>query len=181
MWTLESLWRAITSSPGESTTEGHEVPITRWQQEQNQRFESELERLPDAEGSPGGFQSFVTRLTPRDQEIVDTVLSEAQLHYEFVPGLEAHEQEDHDHFFWYWMLQVSDDVGTVYRDDNGGTLARSEGGSATHGTRDLGGRIPDSASRLTISFEPPRSWVPVTPIHSKLEIDLVGKQIVRPS
>ena len=158
---------------------GHDIPIIRWQQEFRQRAEQETERILDqGEIIPsGGFQSFVRiNPSPEDREIVETVRSEPELHYEFVPGLEADESPN-DHFFWYWMLATSDDVGTEYQDHNNGTLARHEGGAATHGTRDLGGRIPDSATRLRISFEPASSWTPFNPTRQELVVDLVAKRV----
>jgi hypothetical protein len=155
---------------------GHEVSITRWQQERNQRLDAGVEWPPEAEGQSGIVRSQIT-LTARDREVVETVLSEPELHYEFVPGLEEAEEAD-DHFYWYWVLEVSDDVGTDYQDHNNGCLGRSEGGPATHGTRDLGGRIPESATRLTLSFTPPWSWTPIEPIRQKLLIDLATKRVV---
>ncbi|WP_336214906.1 hypothetical protein [Nonomuraea sp. LPB2021202275-12-8] len=44
------------------------------------------------------------------------------LHYEFVPGLRQHEMETKGPFFWYWTLSTEDDLGTPYRDDNGGAF-----------------------------------------------------------
>jgi hypothetical protein len=159
---------------------GHDIPITRWQQEFQKRAEQEADLILDqGEIIPsGGFQSFV-RINPssEDREIVETVRSEPEVHYEFVPGLEADESPD-DHFFWYWMLTTSYDVGTEYQDHNNGTLARHEGGAATHGTRDLGGRIPDSATRLRITFEPPSGWAPTNPIRQELAVDLVALRLL---
>ncbi len=108
---------------------------------------------------------------------VDGRLREPQLHYEFVPGIEAHE-DDADHFFWYWMLSVSDDVGTRYRDDNSGVRAPSVGGAATHGTRDLGEPIPATASRLVIRFAPPSRFDPPGPYRSTLVFDLSAGRVL---
>jgi hypothetical protein len=148
---------------------GHDVPVTRWQQEGRQRFE-------ESDFESGGFQSFVS-FSLEGNEIVDRIRSEAALEYEFIPGVEEDESSS-DYFFWYWILAVSDDVGTEYQDHNNGCLARFEGGAATRGTRDLGGTIPESASRLTISFAPPSSWTPTQPIRQELVIDLQAKQVV---
>jgi hypothetical protein len=159
---------------------GHDISITRSQQEFRQRAEQGAELILDRgeENRLGGFQSFVRiNPSPEDREIVETVRSEPELHYEFIPGLEPDESPN-DHFFWYWMLTTSDDVGTEYQDHNNGTLARHEGGVATHGTRDLGGRIPDSATRLSFTFEPPSGWTPTNPIRQGLAIDLVTLRLL---
>jgi hypothetical protein len=159
---------------------GHDIPITRWQQESRKRAEQEAALILDQEESSpsGGFQSFVRiNPSPLDREIVEIVRSEPELHYQFVPGLEADESAT-DHFFWYWMLTTSDDVGTEYQDHNNGTVARHEGGAATHGTRDLGGRIPDSATRLRISFRPASGWAPTHPIHQEIVVDLVTRRLL---
>ena len=159
---------------------GHDIPITRWQRDFRQRAEQESELILDQEENnpPGGFQSFVRiNPSPEDRDIVEIVRSEPELHYEFGPGLEADESAT-DHFLWYWMLTTSDDVGTEYQDHNNGTLAPHEGGTATHGTRDLGGPIPDSATRLKISFEPSSGWAPARPIRQELVIDLVALRLL---
>src|SRR5271165_164053 len=119
------------------------------------RYQQEFEAERD-KGVPSYDRPVVAyrKLSAEDMEVVGTRLSEPQLHYEFVPGL-GKEEDDEDHFFWYWMLHVSDDVGTQYGDDNGGTRGPAEGGAATHATRDIGRNIPDSATRLVIEFEPP--------------------------
>lgn len=151
---------------------GRPMNVRRWQQE----FEAERERnRPDEDGQM--FTSTTRWLSSEDMEVVGTRLSEPQLHHEFVPGL-TKEEEIADHFFWYWMLHVSDDVGTRYRDDNGGTRGPAEGGSATHATRDLGGDIPDSASRLMINFEPPSGWEPTEPWRNQLLIDLTKRCVI---
>jgi len=148
------------------------VNVHRWQQE----FEAEREKARPAENSPM-VTSTMRTLSAEDMEVVETRLSEPQLHYEFVPGLEKQE-DDEDPFFWYWMLHVSDDVATQYRDDNGGARGPAQGGSATHATRDLGGHIPDSASRLVLAFEPPPRWDPPEPWRDRLVIDLLARQVI---
>jgi hypothetical protein len=140
--------------------------------------EIETEREMGWQGQAGpALRSTFSKLSAEDMEVVGTRLSEPQLHYEFVPGLEVAEDNE-DHFFWYWMLHVSDDVGTEYRDDNNGTRGPAEGGVATHATRDLGGDIPDSASRLVIEFDPPSGWEPPEPWRHELVIDLVARQVI---
>jgi hypothetical protein len=105
---------------------------------------------------------------------------EPQLHYEFVPGIEAHER-DSDRFFWYWMLRVTDDVGTRYRDDNSGVMAPFVGGAATHGARDLGPPIPATASRLVFRFTPPSRFEPPGHYRSELVFDLLAGRVLEPS
>jgi hypothetical protein len=75
-------------------------------------------------------------------------------------------------FYWYWMLQVSDDIGTPYADSNNGTRGPSTGGPATHATRDLGARVPDEATRLMIAIRPASGWLPPAPWVRELKIDL---------
>ena len=111
---------------------------------------------------------------------VDALEREPQLHYEFVPGIEEHEQ-DADRFFWYWTLRVSDDVATHYRDDDSGVRAPSAGGAATHGARDLGPPIPATASRLVLRFEPPARFEPPGGYRHELVIDLRAGRVLEPS
>jgi hypothetical protein len=146
---------------------GHEVPVPRWIQERTERLGQGVDQIVDEAAPSHGF----SRRSDRDMEIVGTRLTEAELHYEFVPGLEAHETVE-DPFFWYWMLDVSDDVGTFYQDSNGGTRGPSLGGPATHATRDLGGVIPESAVRLLLRFIPPSGWDPPEPWRRELSVDL---------
>jgi hypothetical protein len=146
--------------------------VLRWQRD----FEVERERNLPGEGGQM-FMSTRRRLSSKDMELVETRFSEPQLHYEFVPGL-TKEEESANHFFWYWMLRVSDDVGTRYRDDNGAARGPAEGGPATHATRDLGGDRADSASRLVFEFEPPSGWQPPDPWHNQLVIDLLRERLV---
>ena len=119
------------------------------------------------------------RLSPEDTQVVGTCQSEPELHYEFVPGLQEYEDENENKgpFFWYWMLRVTDDLGSEYRDDNGGAIARSAGGPATHGTRDLG-HIPENASWLFIDFEPVAGWTPGSTYVRRLTIDLVARRLI---
>ena len=115
---------------------------------------------------------------PGDLDTVEIHQSEPQFHHEYVPGIEPAEDEA-DPFFWYWTLRVSDDLGTVYRDDNGGARGPSTGGLATHGSRDLGGHIPETAKRLEIGFEPPAGWVPPEPWRRQLVIDLSTRSLAK--
>ncbi|MGN9841363.1 hypothetical protein ACTMTI_24860 [Nonomuraea sp. H19] len=68
------------------------------------------------------------------------------LHYEFVPGLRQHEMDTKGPFFWYWTLSIEDDLGTPYRDDNGGAFDPG-GETAAHETRYLGAPVPRSVDR----------------------------------
>jgi hypothetical protein len=104
---------------------------------------------------------------------VEERLTEPELHYEFVPGLAAETGFD-----WYWMLSVTDDVGTEYSDSNGGAFDGRSGGPASHGTRDLGGQIPPQARRLTIRFRPAGSWIPPGPWRRTIDIDLRERRLL---
>ncbi|AQZ62151.1 hypothetical protein BKM31_12330 [[Actinomadura] parvosata subsp. kistnae] len=96
---------------------------------------------------------------------------EGVLHYELVPGPAPDEEERKGPFFWYWMLSTEDDLGTDYRDDNGGAFDPS-GGPAAHGVRDLGGPVPASARLLKVEFTPAAGWTPPRPWCRRLEISL---------
>lgn len=127
--------------------------------------------------SPPGAISGLAR--PEDFEPSGEVrYSSAELHYDFVPGLERHEEDLHGAFFWYWMLEASDDVGTVYDNANGGVMAPSEGGPATDGVRDIGGQIPDEATWLTLRFRPASGWDPPEGFRRELVIDLVEGRVI---
>jgi hypothetical protein len=100
-------------------------------------------------------------------------LTEPELHYEFVPALAGQ-----GGFDWYWMLEVTDDAGTEYSDNNGGAFDGRGAGAASHGTRDLGGQIPPQARRLTIRFEPAEGWTPPEPWRRMIEIDLRERRLL---
>lgn len=93
------------------------------------------------------------------------------LHYEFVPGVSGDEEDDKGPFFWYWMLSTEDDLGTPYEDDNTGAFD-PEGVAAAHGSRDLGGPVPPSARRLSVTFTPATGWTPAGPWCRRLDITL---------
>ena len=155
---------------------GREVEVQRWQNEQDKRFTSGL-ALEAPESDDGQWYGIGRRtLTESDLEIVGTRLSEPELHYEFVPGLQ--EMKD-DPFYWYWMLAVSDDVGTTYQDSNNGARGPSTGGPATYATRDLGGHVPDSATQLLMRFTPANRWDPPEPWVRDLTIDLRLRAIIK--
>jgi hypothetical protein len=116
---------------------------------------------------PSNGGGFIRRGEAREPAAVEERLTEPELHYEFVPGL-AEERG----FGWYWMLEVTDDVGTEYSDSNGGAFDGRSGGAASHGTRDLGGQIPPQARRLTIGFRPAEGWIPPGPWRRTINIDL---------
>lgn len=98
------------------------------------------------------------------------------LHYEFVPGLWEHEKETKGPFFWYWMLSTEDDLGPPYDDDNRGAFD-SEGKTAAHGTRYLGGPVPHEARRLRVNFTPAEGWTPTRSWCRQLNIALPGGRV----
>ncbi|MGW2222081.1 hypothetical protein ACWCSD_44440 [Nonomuraea sp. NPDC001684] len=100
-------------------------------------------------------------------------LSEAGglLHYEFVPGVRDEEADSKGSFFWYWMLSAEDDLGTDYSGHNNGGFDR-KGVRAAHGSRQLGGVVPRSARRLSVSFEPAWGWTPPGPWCRRLDVAL---------
>lgn len=99
------------------------------------------------------------------------------LHYEFVPGLRQHEIDLKGPFFWYWTLSAEDDLGTPYRDDNGGAFD-PDGKTAAHGTRYLGGPVPGSARRLRVNFTPAEGWTPTRSWCRELDIALPGGRVI---
>ncbi|GAA4956590.1 hypothetical protein HD597_001734 [Nonomuraea thailandensis] len=108
------------------------------------------------------------RVVARGMEMLD---SGGVLHYEFVPGVRPYETEVKGPFFWYWMLSTEDDQDTPYRDDNMGAFDPG-GEAAAHGTRQLGGPVPGSASWLRVSFRPAEGWTPTRSWCRQLEIAL---------
>lgn len=156
---------------------GHEFDVSRWMANRERGLHEGVDGLSEKFLSQSWYGMGTRSRPPQDLEIVETRLTEPELHYEFIPGLEAHES-DGDPFFWYWMLQASDDVGSEYADSNNGVRGPSEGGEATHTTRDLGGRIPDSASRLVIVISPASHWQPPEPCRQELVIDLESRVVV---
>jgi len=149
---------------------GRTVDVPRWM------ADSEAEREKRwADTGPASFSSFRKVLSERDREVVGVKELEPDFHYEFVPGIEQAER-DADHFFWYWMLYASDDLGTD--DHNGGAIAPAAGGPATHGTRDIGGRIPNDASRLVLRLEPASGWEPTESWRRDLVVDLLEKRVI---
>ena len=68
--------------------------------------------------------------------------TEAELHYEFVPGLVESERDAKGGFFWFWTLRSHDDLDTEYNENNSGVFDPNGGNLASHGSRDLGGLIP---------------------------------------
>jgi hypothetical protein len=158
---------------------GRRVDLRRWEAELQQQFESEMEeeeaRLATQGMGLGSVQTVRRRiLTEQDREVVGSRLLESELHYEFVPGL----VDDKEGFYWYWMLHTSDDLGTPYSDANNGTRGPATGGSATHATRDLGARIPSTATRLRISFSTASGWEPYESWVKEIEIDLLVRSVI---
>lgn len=97
---------------------------------------------------------------------------EDELHYEFVPGVVQGEQ------FSLWRLTASDDLGTPYNGNDSGAYDAGSGGDASHGSRDLGGRIPDGASVLLLTFAPGSEWEPADPWCRQLKVDLQSRSVV---
>jgi hypothetical protein len=128
-----------------------------------------LVRRGEDPGNGGGF--FRRAETP--EPAVEERLTEPELHYEFVPGL----AEDRG-FDWYWMLDMTDNVGTEYSNSNGGAFDGRSGEAASHGTRDLGGQIPPQAQRLTIRFRPAQGWIPPEPWRRTIDIDLRERRLL---
>lgn len=124
-------------------------------------------------GGPGCTDGFFENGEVPEPAAVAEWLSEPVLHYEFVPGMTSQ-----DGFDWYWMLQVTDDVGTEYSNSNGGAFDGRSGKAASHGTRDLGGQIPARARRLTIRFEPASGWTPPQPWCRTIDIDLRERRLL---
>jgi hypothetical protein len=103
------------------------------------------------------------------------------LHYDFVPALANTmntSRENKDGFWWYWKMCTSDDVGTVYLDRDTGMIDSRAEGEVSWGSRDLDGVIPESASVLTLRFEPPSGWVPPEPWRRVIRVDLRNRQVI---
>lgn len=148
---------------------GRILPVSQW--------DREVERLAEEQRRERGPGSLIMRRTATDEDrtIVGWRRLEPALHYAFVPGIGAREEVRHQrHMFWYWMLNVRDDVGTLYRQDNGGTVAPFVGGRATDATRDIGGFIPAEATELVMTFRPPSDWMPPEPWTRTITIDLTS-------
>ena len=103
------------------------------------------------------------------------------LHYDFVPALantmNASCEKRHGDW-WYWMMYTSDDVGTAYADRNTGGFDNRTEGDVSWGSRDLDGIIPESATMVTLRFEPPRGWVPPEPWRRVVHLDLKSSRVM---
>jgi hypothetical protein len=110
------------------------------------------------------------------QHVIDQVKLENQtprdqVHFEHVPGL-TRQSPTPD-----WSFTVSDDVDTKYSGVDEGAYDGHSGGVATHAYRELGGKIPPSATTLTLHFVPGYNkamveWHPPEPWTRELVIDL---------
>ena len=110
------------------------------------------------------------------QDIIDDLEADNsaprdQAHFEHVPGL-TEESVTPD-----WSFTVSDDVATAYSGVDEGAYDGHSGGAATHAVRELGGKVPRSATTLTLHFIPGydrsgRQWHPPEPWRRDLAIDL---------
>ena len=96
---------------------------------------------------------------------------EDQLHYEFVPGIIRGEPLS------LWRMTASDDLGSEYSRNDTGAFDCS-GGEASHGLRDLGGRIPAEASFLLLRFSSGGDWEPPEPWRRELKLDLRSGSVV---
>ena len=137
--------------------------------------EAGIDRALDIE-----FDTDLGELIPGHHVVLRGIeLCSGQLHYEFVPGMtDAKMQEGGPPFWWFWLVHTTDDLGTVYSDDNGGAIDTRRGGPATHGVQNLGGAIPVAAPRLMLTFEAPEGWqAPADSIRS-LANDLRNRTIV---
>jgi len=132
----------------------------RWIEESRQRA------MVASDSKKGGLPGFVyydsTPPGPQDREIVDV---EDQLHFDHVPGL-TRDSPTPDWNIPQRMTWARFTTTTKRAYDG------HSGGLSTHGVRDLGGRIPREATRLTITIEPAYEWVPPEPWRRKLVIDL---------
>jgi hypothetical protein len=103
------------------------------------------------------------------------------LHYDFVPALantmNTSREKKHGSW-WYWKMYTSDDVGTVYLDGDTGTFDGTTVGEVSWGSRDLDGVIPESASVLTLRFEPPKGWIPPEPWRRIIRVDLQNRRVI---
>jgi len=138
----------------------------------------QLRALMRAQDDPGNGGGFFKRGEGPQLASWEEQFTEAELHYEIVPGLSAAEARPGG-FAWDWTLSASDDAGTEYNDNNGGTFDSRSEQAASHGTRDLGGQIPPEASRLTLTFQPAPGWVPPGPWRRQVDIDLHEHRLAR--
>jgi len=99
------------------------------------------------------------------------------LYYDFVPAI-ANNREKRHGMWLYWKLYTSDDAGTAYGNRNGGFFDGRTRGEVSWGTRDLDGVIPDTASVLTLRFEPPSGWVPPEPWRRVIRVDLKNSRVM---
>jgi hypothetical protein len=95
------------------------------------------------------------------------------LHFDVVPDLLLDEEGASWFESYVWGCTAEDDVGTNYGDGNYDSSI-SEGGQ---GYLDLRAQIPESATLLTLRFQPPTDWTPPEPWVSGLEIDLQTGQV----
>jgi hypothetical protein len=135
----------------------------------------QLRALMSRGDDPGNGGGFFKRGEAPQPDSWEERFTEAELHYEIVPGLSAAEARPGG-FAWDGTLSASDDAGTGY---NGGTSGSRSGQAAAHGTRDPGGQIPPEASRLTLTFQPAPGWVPPGPWRRQIDIDLHAHRLAR--
>ena len=96
---------------------------------------------------------------------------EDELHYEVVPSLAEGERLDH------WWMEVTDDLGTTYNDNQTGAYGLAYGGSATIGSH---------ATWVAVCRKPPLGWEirfrpggrPQGRWCAQLDVDLEGDAVV---
>jgi hypothetical protein len=123
-------------------------------------------------------KSSIPKSADLPQELLDEIersnrISRDQVHFEHVPGL-TREGVTPD-----WSFTVSDDVATPYSGVDEGAYDGHSGGTATHAVRELGGKIPPNATRLSLQMIPGydrtgHQWSPPEPWRRELVIDLVA-------
>jgi len=149
--------------PPRDATERFLAQMSRWGRRIDVAFDIDLGELVDGH-----------RVIARGLELRH---SGAVFHYEFIPGISAEEQETKGPFFWYWTLHATDDRGTEYDSSNTGGFD-TRGGESVHGERDLGGRVPRRAARVTLAFEPPDGWQPPEPWRRTIVVDVDRREVV---
>lgn len=90
------------------------------------RDPARLRALMDAADDPNNGGGFIRRPRNAESAAWEERLTEAELHYEIVPGLSEAEARPGG-FAWDWTLTVTDDAGSEYADYNGGAFDGTSG------------------------------------------------------
>jgi hypothetical protein len=96
--------------------------------------------------------------------------TEAALHFDVFPGLEEDEELSKGFQYDLWELGAEDNVGTRYRSGNG--CCENRGPAVSQGYLFLGAQIPESATLLTLRFQPAEGWEPPEPWLRRVLVDL---------